>query len=65
MNNNTIPDRSKFKTAADFLDWLDRRKAEKKLADEQAARHSAMRWADDGGHTAETPPAEAATLREN
>lgn len=56
MNNNTIPDPRKFKTAADFLDWLDRRKAAKKLADEQAARLAKMQWADDGGRPSETTP---------
>ncbi len=55
MNNNPIPNRRKVTTADDFLNWLNVRKAAGKLAEEKAARHSAMRWADDGGRTVEQP----------
>lgn len=63
MKNNFIPDRRKFKTADDFLRWLDEKKADKKKAEEQAIRRSAMVWADDGGRLGETseenaPPGE-------
>lgn len=60
MKTNDIPDRRKFKTVDDFLRWLDNRKAGlKQAAEEEAARHSAMVWADDGGRPVE-PPAEGA-----
>lgn len=59
MNNDTVLDRSNFKTAADFLDWLDRRKADQRRADEaEAVCRSAMVWADDGGRHADGLPAE-------
>ena len=54
MKTDTIPDRRTFKTAADFLRWLDKRKADKKQAEDKAASPSAMRWADDGGPSADS-----------
>ena len=53
MKTNANPDRRKFKTVDDFLRWLEKRKAENQLAEEQAVRHSAMAWADDGGRTSD------------
>ena len=55
MKTDTIPDRRTFKTAADFLRWLDKRKADKKQAEDKAASPSAMRWADDDGRTGDIP----------
>ena len=54
MKTNPIPDRRTFKTAADFLRWLDKRKADKKLAEDKSASRSAMRWADDGGQSVDS-----------
>jgi len=66
MNNNTVLDRSNFKTAADFLDWLDRRKADQRRTDEaEAACRSVMVWADDGGRHADGLPAECPLLAED
>lgn len=49
MRTNFIPDRRTFKTTDDFLRWLEKRKADKKL--HQSAM---MVWADDGGRNGET-----------